>query len=189
MQFPLKYDFRDILSAPAAALAAKRILVMTASLLVGLITYNIFTYLALLTEGESLNTAIKVYGIFPFDGFYFDESFAFLFYWLGVIVSIVVMMLGMFAVAAFEFESIRGHRFLTIRDSFRFTVKRAKQVLLSELSIISFLVLIIILVALYGLIGRIPFIGEWIFSIFFVIPGFVMAIFSIGHFTSGCGRG
>jgi hypothetical protein len=33
--------------------------------------------------------------------------------------------------------------------------------------------------SIYGLIGRIPVVGEWVFSIFFVMPGFVLAIFTV----------
>lgn len=179
MQFPLNYDYRDVLSAPAAALAAKRILVMTLFLCAALLFYDCFTYLALYADGEKIKSARAVYGLFPFDSFNFGNLAALILYWFGVVAAVVISMMGMFAVAAFEIESIRGHRFMSIRDSIKFTLKRSKQILLSELAIISFLVLILILVAIYGLLGRIPLLGEGFFALFFVIPGFVLAIFAV----------
>ena len=179
MQFPLKYDYRDILSAPAAALAAKRILVMTLFLCAGLALYNLFSYVALAIEGEKVGRAFSVYGFFPFESFSFDSVIAALFYWTGVVLALLAVMTGMTAVAAFEIEAIRGYPFLGIRKSIGFALDRFKQLFLSELSVVAFVLLIILLIFIYGLIGRIPFIGEWIYTIFFVLPGFVIAIFTV----------
>lgn len=179
MQFPLKYDFRDVLAAPAAALSAKRIFVMTLFLCAALAVYDIFTYLALVADGENIGSASSVYGAFPFDTFQFGGVAALIIFSTGAVLAVMVLMMGMFAVAAFEIESIRGHRFMGMRCAIGFGLNRFKQMFLSHLSIVSFLLLIVILVALFGLIGRIPFIGEWIFSIFFVIPGFILAIFTV----------
>jgi len=179
MQFPLKYDFRDVLAAPAAALSAKRIFVMTLFLCAALAVYDVFTYLALIADGEKISGAGSVYGAFPFDTFQFDSMAAATVFWIGVIAAAIVVMMGLFATAAFEIESIRGHRFMGIKCAVGFALKRFRQMFLSHLSIVSFLLLILLLVVLYGLIGRIPGIGEWIFSIFFLIPGFILAIFTV----------
>ena len=179
MQFPLKYDYRDILTAPAAALAAKRILVMTLFLCAGLALYNLFSYIALAVEGEKVGRAFSVYGFFPFENFSFDSLVAAIVYWSGVLSAILAVMTGMTAVAAFEIESIRGYPFLGIRKSIGFALGRFKQLFLSELSVVAFVLLIVLLIFIYGLIGRIPFIGEWIYTVFFVLPGFVIAILTI----------
>ncbi|MGH8015002.1 MAG: hypothetical protein ACREBV_02300 [Candidatus Zixiibacteriota bacterium] len=179
MQFPIKYDFRDVLAAPAAAFSAKRIFVMTLFLCGSLIVYDVFTCLALFADGENVRSAYSVYGFLPFDSFDFSETIGLIIYWAGIVFSLMVLMLGMFAVAAFEFESLRGFRFMGIKCAIGFALGRFKQMFLSHLSIVSFLLLILLLFVLYGLIGRIPVVGEWIFSIFFVIPGFILAIFTV----------
>lgn len=179
MQFPFHCNFRDILTAPAAALSAKRIFVMTLFLLAALAVYDVITYLALFVEGENVESALSVYGAFPFDSFEFDGIAALIIYWAGVVMSVMVVMMGMFAVAAFEIESLRGHRFMGIKCAIGFAFKRFKQMFLSHLAIVSFLLLILLLVFLFGLVGRIPVVGEWIFALFFVIPGFIIAIFTV----------
>ena len=179
MQFPLKYDYRDILSAPASALAAKRILVMTLFLCAALALYDLFCYAALAIEGEKIGRAFAVYGFFPFENFSFDSLAAAVLYWLGCAIAILAVMTGMTAVAAFEIEAIRGYTFLGIRKSIGFALDRFKQLLLSEISIIAFVLVIVLLIFIYGLIGRIPFIGEWIYTVFFVLPGFVIAILTV----------
>jgi hypothetical protein len=167
------------LSAPAAAFSAKRILVMTVFILAALLVYDFFTYMALFADGEKIGSVREVYGAFPFDSFEFDGTVGAIVYWLGVVLALMVLMMGMFAIAAFEIEALRGFRFMTIKCAVGFALGRFKQMFLSHLSIISFLVLIFLLMVLYGLIGRIPGVGEWIFSVFFVIPGFVLAIFTV----------
>ncbi|MEE8404410.1 MAG: hypothetical protein V3S17_03370, partial [candidate division Zixibacteria bacterium] len=179
MQFPLKYDYRDILSAPAAALAAKRILVMTLFLCAGLALYDLFCYAALAIDGEKVGRAFSVYGFFPFESFSFGGLAAAVLYWVGCAIAALAVMTGMTAVAAFEIEAIRGYPFLGIRKSIGFALDRFKQLYLSELSVVAFVLLIIFLISIYGLIGRIPFIGEWIYTIFFVLPGFVIAILTV----------
>ncbi len=179
MQFPLKYDYRDILTAPAGALAAKRILVMTLFLCVGLALYDLFCYAALAIDGEKVGRAFSVYGFFPFESFSFGSLAAAVLYWVGCAIALLAIMTGMTAVAAFEIESIRGYPFLGIRKSIGFALSRFKQLFLSELSVIAFVLLIVLLIFIYGLIGRIPFIGEWIYTVFFVLPGFILAIFTV----------
>ena len=89
MQFPLKYDYRDILSAPAAALAAKRILVMTLFLCAGLALYDLFCYVALAIEGEKVGRAFAVYGFFPVERCSFGSLIAAVGYWLRLILSLL----------------------------------------------------------------------------------------------------
>ncbi len=165
--------------APAAALSAKRIFVMTLFLLAALAVYDVITYLALSVDDENIMSVWSVYGAFPFDTFEFDGIAGSIVFWMGVVLSVMVLMMGMFAVAAFEIESLRGHRFMGIKCAVGFALMRFKQMFLSHLSIVCFLLLIALLVFLYGLIGRIPVVGEWIFALFFVIPGFVLAIFTV----------
>ncbi len=179
MQFPFHFDFREILTAPAAALSAKRIFVMTLFILAAFVVYDVFTYLALLVDGDNIGSVRSVYGAFPFDSFDFNGIFGSTIYWAGVVMSVMAVMMGMFAVAAFEIESLRGHRFMGIRCAIGFAIRRFKQIFLSHVAIVSFLLLILLLLFLFGLTSRIPFVGEWIFALFFVIPGFIIAIFTV----------
>ena len=61
-----RFNFRDVLSAPARALSAKQILVMTLFLLAAFCVYNLFVYLAYAIQGDSLKSVWDVYGCFPF---------------------------------------------------------------------------------------------------------------------------
>jgi len=179
----LHYDFRDILIAPARALSAKRIFVMTLFLCVGLVVYDACTYLAVALDGEKVGTFWNIYGLAPVTLFYFDHLAAQIVYAVGVALGVLALMLGFFGVASIEIEQVRGNRFFSIPGAIAFTLRRFTQLLISEVSIIAFMAVILVLFLLLGLVTRIPFIGEYIYALTFLLPAFVIAIFTVFIFA------
>ncbi|MFZ5979710.1 MAG: hypothetical protein ACOYVF_03680 [Candidatus Zixiibacteriota bacterium] len=175
----LHYNFRDIMWAPARALSAKQIFVMTFFLIVGLAVYDIFYYLAQVIEGERLSLLISAWGFFPFEDFSFDKTFARIAFGAGTALALLSVMMGFFAVAAINIENIRGNRFFSYIAALKFALKRFKQIFLSELAIVLFILFIAFLFFLVGLISRIPYLGEWLFVIFFALPNFIIAILTV----------
>jgi hypothetical protein len=88
-------------------------------------------------------------------------------------------MFGLFAVSAVHVEAIRGNPFLSAGKAIRFARSRAMQIISSEAAVILFVGFIVLLFTLFGLIARIPVLGDLIFSVFFVIPNFIIALFSV----------
>ena len=179
MEHPPTYSFSDVAWAPARALSAKQIALMTVSLLGGLIAYNFFSYLALLIQGDSFSSVYSAFGFFSFEPGAYSGLIPKAVFWAGTCVALYVTMLGMFAVAAINIELIRGNRFFSGREAFRFTLARAGQLARAEIAILIFVLLIVFLFFLLGLIVRIPFLGEWFYAIFFVIPNFIVALFTV----------
>ncbi len=178
-----KYNFHDIIWAPVLAMKAKKILVMTISLVAALLIFDLFAYLAPAAEGENLEQIWAAYGFFPAYNIGYANAFGQVIYSLGVIGALLAIMLGMFCVAAIEIEDVRGNPFMSARKAIKFGLSRFNQLFLSELAIAAFLGFIVLLFFLFGLIGRIPFIGEWIVSIFFVFPGFIVAMVTLFVFV------
>jgi len=173
------FSFRDILSVPGKALSAKQILVATLFFIGALVVYDLFTYIAYSIDGEELGTVFSAYGFFPFEQAIFGSIASRLVFLVGVLLSVFTLMLGMFGVAAINIESIRGNRFLSAQQAIKFAFKRFPQIFLAELAIALFVGLIILLFFLLGLASRIPFVGEWLFTIFFALPNFIIALFSV----------
>ena len=179
MDYVPRYDFRDVLWAPAKALQAKRIFVATVFLLIGIVLYDIFTYIALAIEGESLTVVYDAFGLLPFAPFIFHSYWAQALFIAGIVVAALTTMAGMFGVCAIETEYIRGNRFFSTMQAIRFSLKRAGQIVVSELSIVAFVCFVIVLFILFGLVTRIPVIGDWIFAVVLVFPAFFIAIFTV----------
>jgi len=98
---------------------------------------------------------------------------------VGGVLAVLSVMMGFFAVAAINIENIRGNRFFSNIAALKFAFKRFKQILISELAIVIFILFIIFLFFLVGLISRVPYIGEWLFVLFFALPNFIIAILTV----------
>ncbi|MEA2031392.1 MAG: hypothetical protein U9N55_07350 [candidate division Zixibacteria bacterium] len=179
METSLHYNFRDILAIPARALSAKRILIMTFFLCIGLLVYDLFTYAALGIDGLSLKIYWELYGLLPLVWFNLSSFYSVTLYGVGIALGILTVMLGLFGVSAVEIERIRGNRFFSTFGAIKFSFQRLGQLFVSEISIAAFLAVIAGFVLLLGLVTRIPYIGEWIFALTFLIPGFVVALFTV----------
>ncbi len=179
MERKLHYNFVDVFKAPIEALSAKKILVMTFFLLLSLALYNIFTYATFSINGEKIKTIFSVYTFFPFYKLFFASIVAQIVFVVGAIISLLMLMLGFYAVSILEIEAIRGNKFMKPHHAIRKGFRRFKQILLAELGIISFIGFIILLFTLIGLVARIPYIGEWIYALLFVIPNFLIAILTL----------
>ena len=179
----MHFNFKDILWAPAKALSAKKIFVATWFLCLGLVIYDIFTYIALAIEGERLIYIYSVYGLLPFYKLVFANTVAQIVAIAGVALAALAVMLGLFGVAAIEIEAIRGNRFFSAFDAIRFAYRRLGQLFVSELAIVVFMLVIVAAMALFGLICSIPVLGEWLYGLFFLLPNFIVAMFTVFIFA------
>jgi len=173
------FDFRDVLLAPAKALSAKKIFVMTIFLCGGLLIYDLFAYLAVAVDSERLASFYSVYGLVPLTSLTFSSWVAQVLYALGIVAAVLLLMLGFFGVSAINIEEMRGNRFFSVGGAIKFSLQRFTQLFLSELAVALFIVFIVLLVLLLGLITRIPYLGEWVYALFFVIPNFIIALFTV----------
>jgi len=179
METDQHYNFRNVLLAPAKALSAKKIFVMTFFLCVSLLVYDLFTYLAVVVDGERLSPFYSIYGLLPLSSLVFSSLAAQILYGIGIVVAVLAIMLGFFGVSAINVEEARGHRFFSAGGAIKFSFQRFKQLFLSEFAIALFISFIILLIFLLGLITRIPYLGEWVYALFFVVPSFIIALFSV----------
>jgi len=152
---------------------------MTLYLVVALAVYDLFVYLAFAVDGQPLGPAFRAYGFFPFVHIAFTSVIAWIVFFAGVALAAFALMLGFFAVSAINVEAVRGHRFLSAWQAIRFALGRFKQLFLSELGIALFVGFIVLLFFGLGIVSRLPYVGEWLYTILFVVPNFVIALFSV----------
>jgi hypothetical protein len=74
---------------------------------------------------------------------------------------------------------MRGNQFLSCWQALKFSLKKLKQLVLSWVAIILFIGFIVLLAFLVGLIARIPYVGEVIYSLFFFFPNFIVSLFTV----------
>ncbi|MDZ7263438.1 MAG: hypothetical protein ONB16_02555 [candidate division KSB1 bacterium] len=178
----LRFDIRDILRAPRLALSLQRIWIQFLGVIVGFLGYLIMTYLSLLTAGVNLSVAWKKYGLLPC---LLPEShrwYAIIIFAIGVLWLVGVYLISATAVARATYMVLKENHFYTWTEAFRFAFKKAASILMSPVAVILIIVMFLVGGAIIGLLGKIPFVGEfgltlftpvWFFSallvVFFVI--------------------
>lgn len=176
---PFTYSTREVLVAPAKALTAKQITVMTLFVALALILYDLGLYLALAYEGAPASGLLQSYGLLPMFIPRFDSLIAQGLFGLGVFVGVFTLMVGFFAVSASQIEAIRGNHFMSAGQMVRFALRRTPQLLFAELAIIGLVLVIVGLFALLGLVSRVPAVGPWLYSVLFALPNFIIAMLTI----------
>ncbi len=182
IQEPFPHDVRAVLGAAGNGLSLKKIFAATVFLLAAYAVYLTATWGALIYDGSSFGYLWQSYGFFPVQMFTFDSAFARLLYFAGIVAGLLCVALAVTAVAIITFEQIRGNVFFSASKAIGFAIRRIPALLAGFLSLIVFIVIMYILGVLFGLIGRIPGIGEILISIFYLVPvffGFFFAVFVI----------
>ena len=179
MKEPFPHDFRAILAAPAKGLSPRKILAASLFLTVGYALYVIFTYLALLIDGVSFDYIRQSYGFFPIQWFTFDAITAKVLYLGGMSLTVLSVSLSIMSVAVITFEELRGDFFFSAFDAIRFALGRLPTMLLGFISLGIFVGFIYLLGILAGLVARIPYIGELLIGVFYIIPIFLTLVFTV----------
>ena len=172
----LEFSFRGIVAVPAKALELKKVFIGALALLAALVIFNFFTYLAALVDGLSVGSTFDRHAFFPFDSIKFLSLWAKVIFIFGIAAAAGMIMTGSVAIGIINIEELRGNRLYGARQAFRFAFSRASNMFFALLSLAVFVLIISALLSVLGLLARIPLVGESIFSVLFVLPGFITAI-------------
>ncbi len=179
VKIDFNYNYKDILAIPAGALKAKKIMVMALGLFGAFLFHSIFLCLADSINGGHSVTYYSFFGLVPTTIFHFDFFYPLLVYAIGLLLAIISISIGFMAVAIIDFEAMRGNQFMSWWQAMKFSLKKLRQLLLSWVAIILFIGFIVLLAFIVGLIARIPYIGDIVYSLFFFFPNFIVALFTV----------
>ncbi|MEE9441634.1 MAG: hypothetical protein V3V99_03100 [candidate division Zixibacteria bacterium] len=179
MKAPFPHDVRAVFTAGAKGLALKKIFAGTFYLLIGYILYTAFTYLALLYDSVSFEYIWQSYGAFPFRIYPFDTVIGSIIQAFGLVFAALALSSGIMAGAVINFEEIRGNYFFSAFNAIKFTFSRIPTMILGYVSVAAFVGFIYLLGLLIGLISRVPFIGEVLVGLFYLVPVFVTLVFVV----------
>ncbi len=174
----LHFDVRDIFRAPRLALSGKKILVFVQALLVGYADYLILTYISFALAGYTFSETWSQYGLYPC--LYGNPApwYACAVYWLGVISLVLAVNFGCTAVSRITFKQLKGDEFYSSGDAWKFVKKHWHPVVFTSVSFAFILVFFFGLAAVFALLGSIPYVGEFLFVIPYLLY-FFGAVFTI----------
>jgi hypothetical protein len=174
----LYYNYRDILKAPRLALMGKNIFLMMSHLIIGYFIYLVLTYIALLIDKHSFGEIWDYFQLFPVGKMLFDSLWSKLLWYLGIIISIAIVLRGSLGVARSAFEELRGNFFFSIGEALKFIKKNCWIVYRAILGVVAFIAFLVLLGIIVGLIAKIPIVGELFYGFFYDFPFFIVSLFA-----------
>lgn len=182
----ISFDVRDVFKSPRLALSLQRIWIQFIGLVVGYLGYLLFTYISFITAGVGFSNGWKKYGLLPC---IFSESpnwYSVIIYLVGLFWLIAVYLIFATAVSRATYMLVKGNHFYSWTDAMRFALKKTASILLSPAAILLIIIFFLAGGAVVGLLGKIPFVGEfgvtiftflWFFASLFVV--FLVIIFAV----------
>ena len=174
----LYYDFRDLFRAPRLALSGKKIWIFIVGNLGGFISYWIFSYLALSLSNIPLQEALNKYGLYP--SLFGNEAswLAWALYYIGITAWVVFILLSSTAVSRVTLKQLKGNDFFSSGDAWEYVNKHWHAVVFSPIAIMIIIFFFVLFASLFALLGTIPYVGELLFVIPYIIY-FFGSVFTI----------
>jgi len=175
----LYFDVRDIFRAPRLALSGKKIIIFMQANLVGYAVYWVLNYLGAAVHGMAFSDTWAEFGLYPcilsLDSL---SGIACVLYWIGAAFWFYAISLGATAVSRVTYKQLKGDEFYSGGDAWSYVKKHWHPVVFSSISLGLILVFLFFLAAIFGLVGKIPYVGEFLFVLPYLLY-FFGSIFTI----------
>lgn len=175
----LRYDFWDILKAPRMALSGKSLLAQGRPLAFGYAIYVALAYLAMLMEGQTIDSAWQQHGLFPFCGLGLTVWYSYAVWIAGILTAIGLYDFGNLTVAKLGFEELRGNYFFSRRDAAKDARANLMPLWVSGGLVLLLIVVLVVLQGVVSLVAHIPGIGPLLYSVLYVVPLFLWSLFLV----------
>ena len=174
----LYYDFRDLFRAPRLALSGKKIWIFILGNLVGFISYWILSYASLLLSGMSMQSSINKYGLYPCLFGNEAPTIAWIIYYIGISVWAIFVLFASTAVSRVTIKQLKGNDFFSSGDAWKYANKHWHAIVFTPIAIGIIIFFFVLFAGIFALLGTIPYIGDIIFVLPYLIY-FFGAIFTI----------
>ena len=161
----LNFDFRDLFKSPRLALSGKKICIFIFANLLSYLIYFLLNYIALALSGYSFINIWNSQGLYPCLLVTGGPWYALVLFWTSILFWLYSILLASTAVSRITYKQLKGDEFYSINDSWNYIKEHWHPLIFTPLSLGSITFFFILISTLFALIGKIPFIGEIIFSI------------------------
>ena len=165
------FNFKDVLRSMRLGFSAKKIWVGFLGILVGTIFYAILSYVALtLTPDWNWVTVWREYRYIPVPiaGYTVMPWYSWAIWIVGVALFVIVNLLAIGAISKITYEQVKGNEFYEITEAIKFSIKHWKGIVLSPITTIIICGVILLCGFIFGLVGRIPYLGQLAIGLLFV---------------------
>ncbi len=156
----LHFDYRDMFRSARLAFSIQRVWINFVGLVIGFLSYDIFTYVSFLAAGKGFIPMWERFGLFPCLFGMGGPWYSWVLFWVGVVLLVAIILLTNTAVSRAVYMNLKGETFYTWKESFGFALKRWGSTLAAPTAIIGIILFFAIGAIIMGLLGRIPYVGE-----------------------------
>ena len=158
----LNFNFKDLFRSARLAFSIQRIWINFFGLAMGYSLYLILTYLSFFSAGESLLAMWDRFGLFPCLFSIGGPWYSYIIYIFAVIVLVTFFLITNTAVSRAIYMNLKGETFYTWKEAFKFAFKKISSIIGAPVAIIGIMIFFAIGAVVMGLIGKIPYAGEFI---------------------------
>jgi len=177
---PLYFDIRDIFRTPRLALSGKKIWVHLVGLGLGWAIYLIFSYLALIANGQTITEIWNVHFLFPclWNVNLPITWYAWSIYWVGLLFWVIIFFLASLAVSRITYKQLKGDEFYSSGDSIKYIKKHGAAVIMGPVSILIIMAFFIIMAIVAAWIAKWPVLDILFLGLPYLLY-FIVAIFVV----------
>lgn len=169
----LHFDIRDVFRSLRLGWSGKKMFAAFEGIVLSYLSYLVFTYLALWAGGKTPGwTWDNNQNLFPRLISDYFTWYSWVIYLVGVFLAAAALLLSGSAVSKIAHQQLKGDDFYSLGDAAGFCKKNWKAVLFSPLALLGIVVFCGVCGLVIGLIGRIAYVGEWIFALTVVLTFF-----------------
>ncbi len=158
----LHFNYKDLFRSARVAFSLQRVWINFLGLVMGYGIYLVLTYVSLVLAGQSFLAMWDRFGLFPclfaLGG---GPWYSYVIYIIGLLALVAFVLLTNTAVSRAVYMNLKGETFYTWKEAFGFAFKKWGSVLGAPVAIIGIIIFFVVGAIVMGLIGRIPYVGEF----------------------------
>jgi len=176
----LYFDIRDIFRTPRLALSGKKIWVHLVGLGLGGAIYFLFSYLALIANGQTITEIWNAHFLFPclWNVNLPISWYAWLIYGIGLLLWVIIFFLASLAVSRITYKQLKGDEFYSSGDSVKYIKKHGTAVIMGPVSILIIMAFFVIMAVVAAWIAKWPVLDILFLGIPYLLY-FIVAIFVV----------
>ena len=164
----LNYNYKDIFLAPRLALSGKKIFLILKGNLAGYIAYFLFSYIALITNGMDMKNIVFKYGLYPNLLNNQANWYSWVIYSIGISIWLFALLLSSSGVSRILLKQLKGNDFFSGKDGLQFVYKHWQAIILTPITLLLIISLFLILAFAFAFLGKVPFLGQLTFPLFYI---------------------
>lgn len=179
LETQLYFNFKDMFRAPRLALG-RRMLVMLEALFASYLISLVFTYLALLIDGQTFGSIWTDYHLLPMVNCMTLAGLPKVLMLIGRLLSFIFVYLGFTAVAKITIKEYKGDLFYSSRDGWSWAFKHWFPVFFGPISILIVIGFFVVLAAIFGWFAQWPVLDIIFYGLLFIlyVPTAIFLAFS-----------